>query len=122
MRKRIKILIIIIIVLLVCMIGLVTVSYRKFKVYNPLAVLRGLGQVTLMKKEYVQIQQYPKVIIADSNILLEDFMKESGYTEIEIDDPMGVHDKHLREFQIAEHKNYILQISCKFYSVWIWRE
>lgn len=112
---------IIIIFLFVFIISSITISYDKYKVYNPLAVLTGLAQVVLMEKEYVQIQKYPKVIIASPNTMLEDFMQELGYVETEIDDPMDVHDKRLHEFQLAEHQIYVLQINRKHYSVWIWR-
>lgn len=121
MRKRTKTMLIIIVFLLIFNVSSITISYSIFKVYNPLAAINGLAQVALMEKEYVQIQKYPKVIIADPNTSLEDFMHKSGYIETVIDDPMGVHDRRLHEFQLAEHQIYILQISCKYYSIWQWR-
>lgn len=75
----------------------------------------------LFEKEYVQIQDYPKVIVANPNTLLEDFMQELGYIEAHIDYPMDSHDERLREFQIVEHQEYIIQIDHKHYSVWQWR-
>lgn len=63
-NKKAKI-IIVQFLLLIVVIGLSSfISYYKFSVLNPLSTARGLFQILFTEKEYVEIQKYPKVILA----------------------------------------------------------
>lgn len=117
MKKKFILILILIVALITVTLSIIT-SYHYFHIFNPLVVSKGLYQVVVSEKDYVQIKDYPKVIIANSDMLLEDYMQELGYSEIKTDEA----DSCIREFQIAEHQTYISQKDYKYYSLWEWRE
>lgn len=51
------------------------VSIEKFNVDNPFAVVNELFQITFTDKQYVEIQAYPKVMLAKSGVSLNDYEK-----------------------------------------------
>lgn len=121
MKKRKVCIMLVFIAIIIVILSIIT-SYHYFKIYNPLVALQGLYQVVVSEKEYVQIQDYPKVIIADSDMMLEDYMQELGYYEIIINEVSDGDESCIREFQIAENQAYIMQKDYKYYSLWEWRE
>lgn len=121
MQKRKVGITLVTIVVIIAILSIIT-SYHYFKIYNPLVVLKGLYQVVVSEKDYVQIQDYPRVIIANSDMLLEDYMQELGYYEIIINEVSDGDESYIREFQIAENQTYVMQKDYKYYSLWEWRE
>ena len=119
--KKIKVLIVITL-LLIIIVSSFYISYEKFKVYNPISVSNGLIQVVLFYKDYVQIQDYPKVIIANSDFKLVEYMKESDYSKLVIDDSKYHLDGLLYSFYIAEHIEIIEEYDNKYYLVWKWND
>lgn len=119
MRKKSKIGIVVIMTLFVCFGVSVFTSSIKFGVDNPFTVIRGLYQVSFTDTEYVELQQYPKVIIAKpmSNDLLIEYMENQGYSENE-EGRMGA----ILEFTQTDHKKYIDFSANGLYSLWKWRE
>lgn len=54
-------------------------SYAKFTVLNPFTTVNGLAKLMLTDVEHIEIQAYPKVMIAKPNASLNDYMEKQGY-------------------------------------------
>lgn len=57
------------------------ISMTKFNVNNPFDVLNGLYQIAFADTEYIEIQNYPKVVIAKPKAALDTYMEEHGFAE-----------------------------------------
>ena len=44
--------------------------------YNPLTISNGFIQVIILDKDYYKIQEYPKIMIANKDMNLIDYMKK----------------------------------------------
>jgi len=64
------------------------ISYSKFNVINPFSTAYGLIQIVFMDKEYIEIQRYPRVIVAKPSASLQDYMKNLGFLE-DVENQMG---------------------------------
>lgn len=117
MSKKIKRIILIFILILLIAILSVIISYKTFKIYNPFVPLKGIFEIVTVKEDYVQICEYPKVIVANKNTSLKDYMTELGYSETNTE----LSDKFIHEFTLAEHQEYVEEIIKKHYAIWIWR-
>lgn len=96
------------------------VSYTKFGVANPISVGVGLYKIVFTDTEYVELHQYPRVILSKSDNAqkrLVEFMENNGYIEDE-ENRMG---STLR-FENGISANYIQLSTNKYYSKWRWRE
>lgn len=116
-KKRIKIILIVSVILIILIAVSSFVSYIKFNVANPFSTASGLIQITFTEKEYVQIQQYPKVIIAKPGEGLLDYMNEKGFTENE-DAQLGA----MRVFANGDATQSIMYSTNKYFSKWFWVE
>lgn len=115
--KKIKMTIGVVIISIV-MVGIGSfISYSKFRVLNPFTSTSGLIQVIFTEKDYVEIQQYPKVILAKPNASLENYMKEKGFKE-DTENRMGA----LRVFTNDVSKQYVFYSTNQYFSKWRWRE
>lgn len=118
MKKHIK-KVIIITVLFLALFGIsILISLEKFNVENPFSVAIGLYKITFTDTEYVEIQEYPKVIIAkpdNAGDLLYKYMEEKGYIE---SDRFGA----IIEFTQAESMNLVEFSVNGYYSLWKWNE
>jgi len=91
-------------------------SYSKFNVLNPFSVTYGLVQVIFMDKEYIEIQKYPKVIVAKPSVTLQEYMKSLGFHE-DTENQMGA----LHRFHNNDTVQYVMYSVNKYFSTWKWR-
>ncbi len=94
-------------------------SAARFGVANPFAVLAGLYQVGCTDTAYVELRQYPKVMLAKPAPVdsLVDYMESRGYAE----NPEG-RTGSILEFEQSGHKIYVDFSVNRYYSLWQWRE
>ena len=59
-------------------------SYTTFGISNPFLAASGYFQITVLNKEFVEIQASPKVVIAqpDGRVFIK-YMESLGFTELE---------------------------------------
>lgn len=116
-KKRIKVIITGFFLLIVIVGAGSFFSYAKFNVLNPLSTVNGLFQVVFAGKEYMEIQKYPKVIVAKSNASLKDYMESKGFRE-DKENQMGA----LHRFQNNDSAEYVMYSTNKYFSKWKWQE
>ena len=106
-------------VVVVFLIGLSSfISYAKFSVVNPFSTASGLVKVIFTDTDYVEIQQYPKVIIAKPDTSLDEYMEnEGGYKRVE-EEQLG----SLHMFSNGDHSEYIMYSVNNYFSKWRWQE
>ena len=93
------------------------ISYARFNTRNPFSVASGFLQITLLDKEYVKIQESPKVILAQPSYeVFIDYMESRGFTEIE-EEQMGA----IRVFTNGEEKELVWYSINEHYSKWRWQ-
>ena len=93
-----------------------------FGVYNPLRVTNGFIQVRILNKDYYEIQEYPKVMIANKDLNLVDYMKNLGWTYVETIDADKLVMENIHEFKYKEIEAFVEVIQHKNYYIWKWRE
>jgi hypothetical protein len=93
------------------------ISYSKFNVLNPFSTISGLIQIAFTDKEYIEVQNYPKVIIAKPNASLQDYMQNLGFQE-DTENQMGA----LHRFQNNDAVQYVMYSMNKYFSKWKWQE
>ena len=93
------------------------ISYSKFNVLNPLSTANGLFQVIFIEKQYIEIQKYPKVIVAKPSASLRDYMKSKGFQEDKENQMGAVH-----RFQNGDSVQYVMYSTNKYFSKWGWQE
>lgn len=70
----------------------------------------------MSKKDYVEIQRSPKVILAQpSDTLFVEYMESRGFTEIE-EERLGA----LRVFTNGEEKEAIMYSQNAYFAKWVW--
>lgn len=116
-NKRLKI---IIAVLLICIVVCSFVSYAQFDVANPLKTVPALAQIMFTDTEYVEIRQYPKVIIAKPTVSLEDYMQERGLVKDEVGQ-LGALHKFVIADQPDREADIVLYSVNKYYAKWRWQ-
>lgn len=115
MAKKKMLVISLSIVIILCIVSFI--SYSKFNVINPLSTASGLIQIVFTDKKYVEIQKYPKVIVAKPDTSLKDYMEELGFEE-DTDSQMGA----LFRFKNKDSAQYIMYSVNKYFSKWNWQE
>jgi len=86
-------------------------------VLNPLSTANGLFQIVFTEKEYIEIQKYPKVILAKPNVSLRDYMESRSFQE-DKENQMGA----LHRFQNNDSAQYVMYSTNKYFSKWKWQE
>lgn len=76
--KKNKSIILLISIIVLIAVFCTVISGNVFGVYNPLSVTNGFIQVRILNKDYYEIQEYPKVMIANKDLNLVDYMKNLG--------------------------------------------
>lgn len=117
-KKSRNILITIIVVagLIIALLGSSLLSYVTFNAGNPFSASIGYFQVTILDKDYVEISEEPKVILAQPNMnILINYMKSRGFTEVE-DEQMGA----ILVFTNGEQKEWVHYSMNKYCSKWYW--
>lgn len=105
-------------IVLVILLAMTTfVSFAKFNVANPFAVANGLFQIAFTDNQYVEIQAYPKAILAKPGTSLKDYMESMGFIE-NTEEQLGA----LRVFEQAESKEYVFHFANKYFAEWHWNE
>lgn len=92
-------------------------AYSKFNVINPFSTASGLIQIALTDREYVEIQKYPKVIVAKPEASLQDYMVALGFEE-DIENQMGA----MHRFRNNDSAQYVIYSVNKYFSKWEWQE
>lgn len=114
--RNILITIIIVAVLIIALLGSSLLSYVTFNVGNPFSASIGYFQVTVLDKDYVEISEEPKVMLAQPNMnILINYMKSRGFTEVE-DTQMGA----ILVFTNGEQKECVHYSMNKYCSKWYW--
>ena len=111
----------------ICKICLVTVFLIMIFICvsrecNPLSISKGFIQVFILDKEYYEIQEYPKIMIANKDMNLLDYMKNLGWKYVEITDENKLVMENIHEFKCEDFMAYVEVIDHKNYYIWKWRE
>lgn len=93
------------------------ISFLKFNTINPFGSLNGFAKVVFTDTEYVKIQEHPKVIIANTNASLYDYMEKQGYKKDE-EKQMG----SLNVFNKGDFEEIIEYSKNKYFALWSWKE
>ena len=102
-------------ILIIALLGSSLISYVTFSVANPFSAAIGLFQIAVLDKEYVEISESPRVVLAQPNAdILTDYMESRGFT---ITDQMGA----MRTYSNGETTEMILFNMNKYCSKWVWQ-
>ena len=71
-------------------------------------------------KDAYEIQEYPKIIIANKNLKLEDYMRNLGYEPVETDNDSI--SENIYEFKASESGSFVEVTKHINFYVWMWRE
>lgn len=118
MKPRIKVFRILFAIFLIINLSL----YGVFGEYNPLTISKGFIQVVILDKEYYEIQEYPKIIIANKDMNLLAYMKNKGRKYVETTDENKLVMENIHEFKYKDLIEYVEVIDHKNYYIWKWRE
>ena len=98
------------------LLGSSFISYATFHTANPFVTSIGFFQIAVLDKDYVEISETPKVMLAQPNTdILIRYMKSRGFAEIE-DEQMGA----IRVFTNGEKKEWVHHSINKYCSKWYW--
>lgn len=90
--------------------------------YNPLTISNGFIQVIILDKDYYKIQEYPKIMIANKDMNLIDYMKKLGWEYVETTDENKLVMENIHKFKYKDIMAYVEVIDHKNYYIWKWRE
>ena len=90
-------------------------SYAKFHVADPISAAAGLAQILFTEKEYAEIQDDPKVILAKPEASLDDYMEEQGMIRAD-DEQMGA----ILVFRDGDYREYVQYSVNGYFSRWSW--
>jgi len=119
MKKRMRKLVFIPLIIIFLTAGMI-ISYKEFRIWNPFVPLNGIVRVSALGEEYYEIQEYPKIIIANKNLKLEDYMRNLGYEPVETDKDSILENIH--EFKASESGSFVEVTKHINFYVWMWRE
>lgn len=120
--KKNKSIILLISIIVLIVVFCTIISGDVFGVYNPLRVTNGFIQVRILNKDYYEIQEYPKIMIANKDLSLVDYMKNLGWTYVETVDADKLVMENIYEFKYKEIEAFVEVIQHKNYYIWKWRE
>ncbi len=109
---------VLIVILLLVGIGSLSLTVY-FHTENPFLTARGLFKVLFTNAEYVEIQQYPQVMIAKPNTSLDAYMENRGYRKTE---EYNVSAEDVSVFTTGDFSEFVKCSKHKFFSVWTWQE
>ena len=103
--------------LLAALLGGCLASYLVFDTPNLCAAAAGAARVLWTDAETVTLRQQPRVVLAKPDgSLLETYMAERGFTELE-EERMGA----LRVFTNGEGREMVLCSQNRYWCLWSWR-
>lgn len=120
--KKIKRIILLATIIVLIAVFCTVISGGVFRECNPLSVINGFIQVRILNKDYYEIQEYPKVMIANKDLNLVDYMKNLGWTYVETIDADKLVMENIYEFKYKEIEAFVEVIQHKNYYIWKWRE
>lgn len=120
--KKNKSIILLISIIVLIVVFCTVISGGVFGECNPLRVINGLIQVRILDKDYYEIQEYPKIMIANKDLSLVDYMKNLGWTYVETVDADKLVMENIYEFKYKEIEAFVEVIQHKNYYIWKWRE
>lgn len=120
--KKNKSIILLISIIVLIAVFCTVISGGVFGECNPLRVINGLIQVRILDKDYYEIQEYPKIMIANKDLSLVDYMKNLGWTYVETIDADKLVMENIHEFKYKEIEAFVEVIQHKNYCIWKWRE
>ena len=120
--KKIKRIILLTTIIVLIAVFCTVISGGVFRECNPLSVINGFIQVRILNKDYYEIQEYPKVMIANKDLNLVDYMKNLGWTYVETIDADKLVMENIYEFGYKEIEAFVEVIQHKNYYIWKWRE
>lgn len=120
--KKNKSIILLISIIVLIAVFCTVISGGVFGECNPLSVINGFIQVLILNKDYYEIQEYPKVMIANKDLNLVDYMKDLGWTYVETIDTDKLVMENIYEFKYKESEAFVEVIQHKNYYIWKWRE
>lgn len=121
--KRIKSIILLTTIIVLIVIFFTIIFGGMFGECNPLSVINGFVQVRILNKDYYEIQEYPKVMIANKDLNLVDYMKDLGWTYVETSDANKSVMENIFEFRYKEMVYaYVRVTEHKNYYIWEWNE
>ena len=115
-KKTRKILIttIVVAILIIALLGSSLISYVTFDVANPFSAAIVFFQITILDKDYVEISESPKVVLAQPNMdILTDYMESRGFTVI---DQMG----SMLIYSNGDKTEMVFFSTNRYCSKWIW--
>ena len=118
MKPRIKVFRILFAIFLIINLSL----YGVFGEYNPLTISKGFIEVVILDKEYYEIQEYPKIMIANKDMNLLAYMKNKGRKYVETTDENKLMMENIHEFKYKDLIEYVDVIDHKKYYIWKWGE
>ena len=119
MKTRMRKLVFIPLIIIFLTAGMI-ISYKEFRIWNPFVPLNGIVRVSVLGEEYYEIQEYPKIIIANKNLKLEDYMRNLGYEPVETDNDSI--SENIYEFKASESGSFVEVTKHINFYVWAWRE
>ncbi len=115
--RRIIITVIVVALIVVVLLGGYLIGYVTFNTGNPFSAASGYFQITVLDKEYVEIQKSPQVILAQpSDEIFIEYMELRGFTELE-EEQMG----SIRVFSNGSEKELIKYNKNAHCSTWCWQ-
>ena len=113
-KKRVVISAFVAVVVIAVLFGSCFLSYIKFDTINPISAANGFIQVTVVGKDYLEIQESPRVIIAQPNEeLFIKYMESRGFTEVERFDSF-------RYFADDEGMESVCYSQNAYFAKWTW--
>lgn len=120
--KKNKSIILLISIIVLIAVFCTVISGGVFRECNPLSVINGFIQVRILDKDYYEIKEYPKVMIANKDLNLVDYMKNLGWTCVETVDADKLVMENIHEFKYKEIEAFVEVSKHKNYYIWKWRE
>lgn len=120
--KKIKHIILLTTIIVLIAVFCTVISGGVFRECNPLSVINGFIQVRILNKDYYEIQEYPKVMIANKDLNLVEYMKNLGWTYVETIDADKLVMENIYEFKYKEIEAFVEVTQHKNYYIWKWRE
>ncbi len=120
--KKIKSIILLVTIIVLIAVFCTVISGGVFGECNPLRVINGFIQVRILDKDYYEIQEYPKIMIANKDLNLVDYMKNLGWTYVETVDADKLVMENIHEFKYKEIEAFVEVSQHKNYYIWKWRE
>ena len=92
-------------------------SYAKFHVNDPVAVAGGLAQILWTDAEHVEIQEYPKVIIAKPESSLDRYMEKH---KLYPDESLQMGAVHVFSNSGGDVREYVQFSANRYFAEWYW--